>query len=100
MPVFVNEQGRELGAAAGSALEETLLRKPGWRQVGADPGPVPLGPDEPSASGARLPEDDPATKRDELDLLALELGVEEPEDLPNKGAVIDAIRAARAGKED
>ncbi|MCK9250354.1 MAG: hypothetical protein M0P31_15445 [Solirubrobacteraceae bacterium] len=96
MPVFVNEQGRELGAAPGSALEETLQRKPGWRQVGAD---EPVADTDDPAS-AQSDEDLVVLKRDELDLLALEAGVEDPEALPNKGAVIDAIRAARADEED
>lgn len=46
------------------------------------------------------PEDGPdeleRLKRAELDKKAAELGVEAPDDLPNKGAVIDAIRAANS----
>ena len=43
------------------------------------------------------PEDDglDAKKRDELDELAANLGVEDAGKLPNKGAVIEAIRAAQ-----
>lgn len=35
-----------------------------------------------------------AKKREELDAIATEAGVEKPEDLPNKDAVVDAILAA------
>lgn len=36
--------------------------------------------------------------RAELNELASEKGVEDPEGLPNKGAVVDAIRAAESGE--
>jgi hypothetical protein len=41
-------------------------------------------------------EDLDALKREDLDKLALELGVEDPDKLPNKGAVIEAIEARRS----
>jgi hypothetical protein len=34
--------------------------------------------------------------RDALDILAVEAGVENPQDLPNKAAVADAIKAANS----
>jgi hypothetical protein len=38
-----------------------------------------------------------AMKRAELDAYAVEVGVEDPDTLPNKAAVVDAIRAKEAG---
>jgi hypothetical protein len=40
-----------------------------------------------------------AHKRDELNAAAVELGIEAPEALPNKAAVVDAILEAKAAEE-
>ena len=38
--------------------------------------------------------------RDELDDMAAELDIENPDELPNKGAVIEAIEAAKAATDE
>lgn len=56
-------------------------------------------PDEPTGDKIRIPlvPDVPLAdrKRSELDALAAELGIESPDRLPNKGAVVEAIEDAQ-----
>lgn len=73
-------QPRHFEVNVGSPEHERLLKS----------GGVPVDSDEPGDGLDGL-------KRGELDARAAAAGVPEPEKLPNKDAVIDAIRAAETG---
>lgn len=88
MPEYLNESnGRRIGAPSDSALERQLVRK-GWKLVEEPETPV----EEPEVEEV---DDLKGLKRGELDDLAEGLGVEDVADIPNAGAVADAIREAR-----
>lgn len=76
MTRFRNDEGRLLSAAPGSFLERRLLRD-GWKPVSEEPTPLT----KPKLAGKT---------RAELNAIAADLGVENPQDLPN----IDAVKAA------
>lgn len=93
MLIFEHEDGRTQSAEEGSALYEALRDHDDWRQVdAADPEP-----DEPSAEDGGVPEELRGLKREQLNDVAREAGVEDPEKLPNIAAVIEAIRARQQG---
>lgn len=84
MPIYRNDDGREVSAPADSFLERRLLRD-GWKTV-SESAPV-----EPRS----LPKPDLAGKtRAELNEIAASMGVVDPESLPNIAAVKEAIEAA------
>jgi hypothetical protein len=91
MPEYVSENGRRMGAPADSPLERQLLKK-GWQPVESDET-APAAEDDPHADLKGL-------KRDELNAIAEELGVENVADIPNAGAVAEAIRTAREEAND
>jgi len=78
MPRFQNEQGRMLSARSGSFLERRLVRD-GWTVVSDD------APGIPNLNGKT---------RAELNAIAADLGIENPESLPNIAAVKAAIEGA------
>jgi hypothetical protein len=70
-------------AREGSPLQQALTRSTDWVRAGE-------GDDTPAGAGPDLD----GMTRDELDAEAKRHGVHDPERLPNKHAVVDAIRAA------
>lgn len=78
MPQFQNDNGRTLNAQSGSFLERRLLRD-GWKVVSEDATGIP------SLAGKT---------RAELNAIAAQMGVENPEALPNIAAVKAAIEEA------
>jgi len=69
------------------------------------PEPDPIVDEAPGDDATPQPEDDTDTtevsldmKRDELNTVAVSLGVENPDKLPNKQAVIDAINEVKGGR--
>lgn len=78
MPRFQNDNGRILSARSGSYLERRLVRD-GWIVVPDD------APGIPNLTGKT---------RAELNAIAADLGVENPESLPNIAAVKAAIEGA------
>lgn len=103
---------RLVGLAADDDVVRFALTKAGFIQAkesdgGVSVSVVGLGPDLFAEPGRAEPVAPPpanidldAMKRDELDAHAASLGIAEPEKLPNKAAVIDAIRALPAGETD
>lgn len=81
MPVYRNDDGREVSAPADSFLERRLLRD-GWKTVSES---APVESTKPDLSGKT---------RAELNEIAASLGVDAPESLPNIAAVKAAIEAA------
>ena len=79
MPRYSNSNGRVVSASAGGYLERRLLRD-GWKPVSEEPASGPL-----NLSGKT---------RAELNAIAADLGIENPESLPNIAAVKAAIEAA------
>jgi hypothetical protein len=78
MPRFQSDNGRTLSARSGSFLERRLLRD-GWTVVSEDaPGILNLN----------------GKTRAELNAIAADLGVENPESFPNIAAVKAAIQEA------
>lgn len=85
MPIYRNDDGREVSASADSFLERRLLRD-GWKTV---PESAPVDPPSPD------PKPDLSGKtRAELNEIAASMGVVDPESLPNIAAVKEAIEAA------
>ena len=76
MTRFRNDDGRLISAKPDSFLERRLLRD-GWMPVSGEGPPLT----KPKLTGKT---------RSELNAIAADLGVENPEDLPN----IDAVKAA------
>ena len=90
MARFENENGRMLSAPAGSFLERRLLRD-GWKVISEDAPAAPVAVD-PKPVDAPVEKPDLSGKtRAELDAIASDLGVEDPESLPNIAAVKTAI---------
>lgn len=89
MPRYENANGRIVSAMAGGFLERRLLRD-GWTVVpeGEPSSPDPLP--EPAADPVNLT----GKTRAELNTIAAELGIDNPEGLPNIAAVKEAIEAA------
>jgi hypothetical protein len=91
---FVHVNGVDRQAAyEGTELCSVLAASPDWEKATAQAAQT----DDPAGD---LPEELDSFKRDRLDAIATDLGVDRPGDLPNKGAVIDAIRTAQAAQTD
>lgn len=90
---FVNGQtGETQGCYAGSELESALVRDPDWAPAKSDPGSERDGQSE---KGSVVPDELGSLKREQLNDIAHQLGVDNPEGLSNKDEVIDAINQAR-----
>lgn len=85
--VWLHANGRDWHVEVDSAAHERLVLE------GAEVVPGPDGPVGPVSSD-EVPLKD--RKRGELDALAVELGVDAPDKLPNRGAVVEAIEAKQA----
>lgn len=88
---YVNADGETRGAFAGTEQDKVYASDPNWTPVGkgSPATETPAGSGSPEDAGTDLD----SLSRDELDALATEKGVDNPEELPNKGAVKDAIQA-------
>lgn len=91
---FVHVNGVDRQAAyEGTELCSVLAASQDWEKASAQAAQT-------DNTAPANPEDLDTLKRDRLDTIATDLGVDRPGDLPNKGAVIDAIRAAQAAQTD
>ena len=92
----VGSKDETLGVYEGSPLDEALAGDDDWELVGgakraaaSDPAPKTDKEIDENTDLSKL-------KRPELDQVAAQRGVTEPEKLPSKDAVIEAIAAAQA----
>lgn len=100
---FEHDEGHVQSAPEGSTLAKVLASEEAWTKV---KGTARSGKSTSSAKsdgdgdgdsgGTGDTEDLGDLHRDELNRLAEEKGVESPADLPNKEAVIEAIKATTA----
>jgi hypothetical protein len=99
--------GETVGAYVGTELDGVYASDSDYEAVG-ERSTAAQAPTEPEPTGS--PDDDgtdgeqavdlESLNRDELNTLAKERGIEEPEGLPNKGEVKAAITAAQAPTEE
>lgn len=91
MTRFTTASGDELGAEPGTALHRRLTQHPDWQ---SDDQPAVETPNEEETvdpAGSDLD----GKSREELNEVAEMLGISEPDKMPNKDAVKDAIVVAR-----
>jgi hypothetical protein len=98
---YVNAGGETRGAFAGTEQDKVYASDPDWTPVGKSTPAT----ETPAGSESKGSPDDNGTdidslSRDELNALAAEKGVENPEELPNKGAVKEAIKATETPAGD
>jgi hypothetical protein len=104
---YINADGETRGAFAGTEQDKVYASDPDWTPVGKSTPATetPAGskstgsPDDYGTDGKQTSDLD-SLSRDELNALAAEKGIEEPEDLPNKAAVKDAIKATETPAGD
>ena len=86
-PVMKNPHTEEIATVSHAGAD--VLKRRGWTPVEAEK------PKKPAAGDGDEPVDHLENlSRDELNQLASEKGIDSPDDLPNKAAVIKAIRKA------
>jgi hypothetical protein len=91
--------GNTIDVVPGTALAKAVEGSPDWECIEAATATEAQGDADPGTTKTDDPDDRvDLTKlgRDALDARAAEVGVEDPDKLPNKQAVIDAIEAATA----
>lgn len=104
---YINADGETRGAFAGTEQDKVYASDPDWTLAGkgSPATETPAGsesagsPDGDGTVGEQAPDLD-SLSRDELNALAAEKGVENPEELPNKGAVKEAIKATETPAGD
>jgi len=98
---YINADGETRGAFPGTEQDKVYASDPDWTLAGKG-SPATETPAGSESTGS--PDDNgtdiDSLSRDELNALATEKGVENPEELPNKGAVKDAIKATETPAGD